>query len=450
MGWFKAAGPDRITCMSQETLSTLQFGEPSLVERSLSDNVRGLVGSEILKIAANIRKLIAAGEQVCNLTVGDFDTAQFPIPARLLKHIQQAYLDGETNYPPADGVSELRNVLCEYVAREWGARYPVESVLIASGARPILYGAYRCVVNPGDKVVYPVPSWNNNHYVWMSGAEGVAVPTRPEDGFMPTLDQLTPHLKEARAICLNSPLNPAGTVIRENQLRAITEAIVEENERRTRAGERHLFLIHDQVYAALVFDSNRHHMPVALVPEAAPWVISLDGISKCFASTGLRLGWVLAAPELTRRMKSLIGHIGAWAPRPVQVALARFLAEPEAVREYQSEMNRRVQARLNALYAGFEQLREQGYPVDCVKPQGAIYLSLRLDLIGKTVGGVRIDSNEQIRRLLLDRAGMAVVPFQAFGLDEESGWFRISVGAVSMAEIESCLPRLRQLLDERG
>ncbi len=416
----------------------------------MSDNVRGLVGSEILRMAAEINAMVAAGEQICNLTVGDFDSAQFPIPARFLEHIQQAYLDGETNYPPADGVAVLREAVCEYAAREWGARYPVESVLIASGARPILYGAYRSVVNPGDKVVYPVPSWNNNHYVWMTGAEGVVVPTRPEDGFMPTLEQLTPHLAEARVICLNSPLNPTGTVIRENELRAIAEAIVEENERRTRAGKRHLFLIHDQVYAALIFDSNRHHMPTELVPEAAPWVISLDGISKCFASTGLRVGWVFAAPALVRRMKGLIGHLGAWAPRPEQIALARFLNEPDAVREFQQDMNDRVQRRLHALFEGFEQLREQGYPVECVSPQGAIYLSLRLDLIGKTVAGARVESNEQIRRLLLERAGMAVVPFQAFGLDEESGWFRISVGAVSMNDIEACLPRVRTLLDDQG
>ncbi len=401
-------------------------------------------------MAAEINAKIAAGEQICNLTVGDFDSTQFPIPARFQEHIQQAYLDGETNYPPADGVAMLRNAIRDYAAREWGARYPVESVLIASGARPILYGAYRSVVNPGDKVVYPVPSWNNNHYVWMTGAEGVAIATRPEDGFMPTLEQLKPHLRDARVICLNSPLNPTGTVIRKDELRAITEAIVEENERRTGAGERHLFLIHDQVYAALVFDSIRHHMPAVLVPEAAPWVISLDSISKCFASTGLRVGWVFAAPSLVHRMKGLIGHIGAWAPRPEQIALARFLNEPEAVREFQQDMNRRVQMRLDALFAGFRRMREEGYPVECIDPQGAIYLSLRLDLFGKTVGGVRIDSNEQIRRLLLERAGMAMVPFQAFGLDEESGWFRISVGAASMADIETCLPRVRALLEDQG
>ena len=435
--------------MSRETVSHLQFGEPSLLQDSLSKNVRGLVGSEILKIAADVRQMIDGGERICNLTVGDFDTSQFPIPARLQEYIHQAYADGETNYPPADGVIELRSVLCDYAAREWGARYPVESVLVSSGARPILYGAYRTLVDPGDKVVYPVPSWNNNHYVWMSGANGVVVTTQAKDQFMPTVEVIAPHLRDARIICLNSPLNPTGTVIPEEQLRALTEAVVEENQRRKRVGQRHLFLVHDQIYSALVFGSIRHHMPVALVPEAAPWVISLDGISKCFAATGLRVGWMFAAPAIAAKMKALIGHVGAWAPRPEQVAVARFLSEPETVREYQSTMNRRVKARLDALYDGFVLMREQGYPVDCIEPQGAIYLSLRLDLIGKTIGGVRIERNEQIRALLLDRAGMAVVPFQAFGLEKDSGWFRISVGAVSMADIETCLPRVQQLLDER-
>jgi aspartate aminotransferase len=338
--------------MTQETLPTLNFGEPQLVDRSLSENVRGLVGSEILKIASDIRKLIADGESVCNLTVGDFNSRYFPIPELLLQRIQEALRAGQTNYPPSDGVLELRESVAAHTAREWGARYPVESVLIASGARPILYSAYRTVLDPGDKVIYPVPSWNNNHYVWISGAEGIVVPTRAEDGFMPTLDQLAPHLSEARLLSLNSPLNPTGTVMGEAPMRRIVEAIVEENDRRARDGRRFLFLLHDQVYASLVFGETRHHMPASLVPEAAPYVISLDGISKCFAATGLRVGWVLAPPEVVRRMKNLIGHIGAWAPRPEQVALARFLDDAPAVREFQTQMNRRVQRRLDALYNG--------------------------------------------------------------------------------------------------
>lgn len=434
--------------MVQGTLPTLDFGEPNSVDRSVSERVRGLVGSEILKIAAGIRKIVASGKSVCNLTVGDFDSRYFPIPVQLREGIEKALRAGHTNYPASDGVMVLREAVCEFVARQWGARYPVASVLIASGARPILYAAYRCALNPGDKVIYPVPSWNNNHYTWISGAAGVVVPTRAEDGFMPTLDQLAPHLAEARMLVVNSPLNPTGTVIGERQLRDIVAAVVEENRKRTRQGRPHLFLLHDQVYASLIFGSATHFMPVTLVPEAAPWVISLDGISKGFAATGLRVGWVLAAPEMTARIKDLLGHVGAWAPRAEQVALAEFLNDAPAVDAFQREMNQRVHQRLEALYAGFSEMKAAGYPVDCISPQGAIYLSLRLDLVGRRVGGVSMDSNEVIRQFLLDRAGLAVVPFQAFGLDEDTGWFRLSVGTVSLEDIEQALPRLRRLLDD--
>ena len=111
-------------------------------------------------------------------------------------------------------------------------------------------------------------------------------------------------------------------------------------------------------------------------------------------------------------------------------------------------MNRRVQQRLDALYGGLTRFKEQGYPVDCIAPQGAIYLSLRLDLIGRSIGGKKVESNETIRQIVLERAGVAVIPFQAFGLEENTGWFRLSVGAVSTEEIEQALERLRGVQDE--
>ena len=440
----------RIRRMTEDTLPELDFGASGTVDSALSERVRGLVGSEILKIASEIRELKATGRSICNLTVGDFDPRHFPLPPALAAGIRLAYEAGETNYPPPDGVLALRDAVVEYTARAWGPRYPRSSVLIASGARPILYAAYRSVLDPGDAVIYPVPSWNNNHYTWLNNAEGIVVPTRAEDGFMPTLGDLRPHLGRARMLVINSPLNPAGTVIGESALRSIVEAVVEENRRRLHEGRPALFLLHDQVYATLIFGAARHHMPVSLVPEAAPWIIELDGISKSLAATGLRIGWLLASPELTARMKDLIGHMGAWAPKPEQVALARFLLDAQAVDEFHREMNARVAARLDTLWRGFERMRLDGYPVQCIRPQGAIYLSLRLGLIGTTLAGRELATNEEIRTLLLDEAGLAMVPFQAFGLAEDTGWFRLSVGAVTLEDIEAAFPRLRRLLDGLG
>jgi aspartate aminotransferase len=433
--------------MHDKTMTELSFGPAGVVDASLSDGAHSLIGSEILKIAGEIRAMVAAGKTVCNLTVGDFNPKYFPIPSLLLDEIQKALTSGETNYPPSDGMPVMRKAAADFTAREYGVRYPVESVLIASGSRPILYGAYRCVVNPGDVVVYPAPSWNNNHYCVLTQARGIDVPTIPENGFQPTLRDIEPHLPIAQMIVINTPLNPSGTVIATEHLRAIARAVVDENAKRSKTGRRHLFLLFDQVYGSLTFGSIRHDHPAALVPEIAPWLITVDGISKGLAATGLRVGWMLAAPEVASRMRDLIGHVGAWAPRPEQVATAAFLQNEAAVQSFRKKMNAAVDERLEALYDGFAAMKADGYRVDCIQPQGAIYLSLRLDVVGLAYDGRRIEGNEAIRKLILEQAGLAAVPFQAFGLMDETGWFRLSVGAVSMDEIAGMFPRLRALLD---
>src|SRR5688500_5991091 len=133
-------------------------------QQRIATMASGLVGSEILKIAAEIRTRMRDGKRICNLTVGDFSPSEFPIPDALRDGVLAALVAGETNYPPATGVQELREAVSRFYARELGLDYPASSILIAGGARPLIYGTYRAVVDPGDKVVYPVPSWNNNHY----------------------------------------------------------------------------------------------------------------------------------------------------------------------------------------------------------------------------------------------------------------------------------------------
>ncbi|MGZ8456298.1 MAG: pyridoxal phosphate-dependent aminotransferase [Gemmatirosa sp.] len=426
-------------------------GSPSIDARAgrrLSATADALVGSEILKIAAEIRGLVATGKPVCNLTVGDFAPSEFRIPPRLETEIEAALRAGETNYPPSAGIAALRSAVSAFY-REWlGLDYPAESVLITGGARPAIYGAYRTLVDPGDRVVYPVPSWNNNHYCHLAGAVGVPFVCDAAHDFLPTRDALAAAVRDARMLALNSPLNPAGTAFTAEALAEVCDVVLEENRRRAGTGARPLYLMYDQVYWMLTFGETQHVMPTALRPELADYVVYVDGISKAFAATGLRVGWAVGPRDVIARMSDLLGHVGAWAPRAEQVASARLLAATDEVRAYQREIVTGAQQRLDALYDGMRALRASGLPVEAIPPMGAIYLSVRFALLGRrTAAGVMLRTNEDVREYLLDAAGLGIVPFQAFGLMEDTGWFRMSVGAVSLPEIDAMLPRLRAALD---
>lgn len=417
---------------------------------AVSQMAAALVGSEILKIAAQIRAMRAAGATVCNLTVGDFDPAQFRIPRPLEEFIVDALRAGQTNYPPSSGIDALRSAVSGFWQRRLGLEYPAGAILITGGSRPGIYGTYRTLVDAGDKVVYPVPSWNNNHYVHIVDAVGVPLVCGPESDFLPTADALAPLVRDpaVRLVAVNSPLNPAGTCFTAEQLGDVCDVILKENQRRG-AHERPLYLLFDQVYWTLTFGDTRHVDPVSVRPAMRDYTVYVDGISKAFAATGVRVGWVAGPERVVRAMSDVLGHVGAWAPRAEQGATARFLDDDAAVDAFQGPFVAGVRARLDALHDGFAALRADGLPVEAFAPAGAIYLAVRLNVIGRrTRDGQILDTNEAIRRWLLDTAGLALVPFQAFGTQTEDGWFRASVGATSEEEIAAVLPRVRGALGE--
>ena len=403
-----------------------------------------LIGSEVLRIAGEIRALESKGAKICNLTVGDFAPAQFRIPAVLEDAIVNAVRAGETNYPPSDGIPALRNTVRAFYSDRLGLEYPMESVIIAGGVRPVLFASYQTLVNPGDTVIYSVPSWNNNHYVHLNRAHGVPVVCRPELNFLPTCALLKPFIRDATLLVLNSPLNPGGTMFTQEALSDICELVLEENRRPDRS--RPLFLVYDQVYWMLAFGDAMHYHPVALLPELRPYTITLDGISKAFAATGVRVGWAVGPPDVMKTMSNILGHMGAWAPRAEQVASAELLANAPAIIAYHRNFTAGVVKRLNMLYQRFSALRADGLPVEAIAPAGTIYMSARFDVIGKRAGATTLATNDDIRKYLLEQAGFAVIPFQAFGLNENSGWFRLSIGAVSEQDIDDGMHRVRLAL----
>ncbi|HEV7992733.1 MAG TPA: aminotransferase class I/II-fold pyridoxal phosphate-dependent enzyme [Gemmatimonadaceae bacterium] len=417
-----------------------------MTELRLSTLAGSLLGSEILKIAADVRALTGAGHEICNLTVGDFSPSEFRIPEMVESGIVEGLRRGETNYPPSDGILPLREAVRTLYRRELGIDPALASVIVTSGSRPGIYATYRALVDPGDRVVYPTPSWNNPYYVQLVGARPVPVPCDAASRFMPTRASLEDAVRDARLLVLCSPQNPAGTVFTEEALGGICDLVLEENARRG-ATERPLFVMFDQVYWTLTFGRAHHVHPVQLRPAMAPYTIYVDGASKSLAATGIRVGWIVAPPDLAAPMSALVGHMGAWAPKAEQGAVAAFLTDGAAFAAYRAELVAQVRARLDALFIGLAAMRDEGLPVEVIAPEGAIYLSARFALFGHVApDGTRLDSDEAVRAYLLREAGLAVVPLRAFGSLEDTEWHRLSVGAVSIDEIARVLPRVRAAL----
>jgi len=415
---------------------------------SVSKLAQGLRGSEIIKIAGEINELKRQGQNIANLTIGDFDSNIYPIPTELKEGIIAAYNDNQTNYPPADGMLNLRESVSAFLKNSYNLDYAPTQILISGGSRPLIYSIFLAVVNPGEKVVFPTPSWNNNHYCDLLGAESVMIPTSPENNFMPTADELRPHIKGAALLALCSPLNPTGTMFSKRDLGEICDLVIAENKTRA-AGEKPLYLMYDQMYSQLTFGQHQHYNPVSLRPEMKDYTIFVDGSSKCFAATGVRVGWGFGPPNVVNNMKAIVGHMGAWAPKAEQVAMANYLANEAAVNTYLGQLKTNIQASLNTLHEGFQQLKTEGFNVDSIEPMGAIYLTVKVDYKGKiTPEGTELNNPADINFYLIKEAKVALVPFSAFGTDEDLAWFRVSVGTITLQDIQAMIPRIKEALDK--
>jgi aspartate aminotransferase len=409
----------------------------------LAQNLRG---SEIIKIAGEINELKRQGQNIANLTIGDFDANIYPIPTPLKEGIIDAYNDNQTNYPPADGMLNLRESVSEFIKNRYHLDYNANQILISGGSRPLIYSTYLAVVDPGDKVVFPAPSWNNNHYCDLTGAEAVIIQTRAEHNFMPTADEIRPHIKGAALLALCSPLNPTGTMFTKKDLEEICDLVIAENKSRAE-GEKPLYLLYDQIYSQLTFGHHEHVNPVTLRPELKDYVIFIDGASKCFASTGVRVGWGFGPANIITNMKAIVGHMGAWSPKAEQVAMAKFLKQESEVNSYLADIKSNIQNSLNTLYQGFQELKSEGFNVDAIEPMGAIYLTVKVDYTGKTTpDGDLLKNSIDINSYLIKEAKVALVPFSAFGTENDVNWFRASVGASTLEDIQNLIPRIKEAL----
>lgn len=413
----------------------------------LSKIAQNLIGSEIIKIGNQVNELKAQGAEIANLTIGDLDSNIYPIPAQLKEEIQKAYQNNLTNYPPANGLLSLRKSVSKDLKNRWNLEYSAEEILIAGGSRPLIYATFKTIVDDGDKVVYPIPSWNNNHYAYLTNAEKIEVETSRSNNFLPTAEDLKPHLEGAVLLALCSPLNPTGTMFTKEQLTEICKLVLEENKKRGE-NEKPLYLMYDQIYAMLTF-GQKHFNPVSLFPELKEYTIFIDGTSKCFAATGVRVGWSFGPAAVIDKMKALLTHVGAWAPKPEQQAVSTFLNDTESVELFVNDFKGKIAESLSVLHHGIQDMKSRGFAVESIQPMGALYLTIELNYLGKTKpDGTSIVDSSDLVFYLINEAGVALVPFSAFGNSRNMPWFRASVGGLSLNEIQKMLPRLENALSK--
>lgn len=412
----------------------------------LSNLSETLIGSEIVKLGGEIREKIRQGERIFNFTVGDFDPSIFPIPQKLEDGIVEAYRNHFTNYPAAEGNLDLREAIISFMKDTEQLDYSLNEILVASGGRPLIYATFRAICDKGDKIIYAVPSWNNNHYTHFVEGEHLVIEAKAENKFMPTAADIGKHIKETTLISLCSPQNPTGTTFKKGELEAICDLVLEENARRGDT-QKKVYIMYDQMYWHLTYGDIKHYNPVSLRPEMRNYTIFIDAISKVFAATGVRVGWSMGPSSVINKMKSILGHVGAWAPMAEQKAVAKFLGNRTDIEKYLDHFKAGLAERLRRIYEGFIDLKKEGLPVDVITPEAAIYLTIKVDAVGKkTPDGKTLETQADVTAYMLSEAKLAVVPFYAFGSSRSNPWYRLSVGTCKTEEIDEMIGKLRAAL----
>ncbi len=365
-------------------------------------------------------ELKAAGRDVIGLGAGepDFDTPQN------IKDAAKAAIDaGKTKYTAPDGIVELKQAIVDKFKRENGLDYTVKQISVGTGGKQILYNALMATLNPGNEVIIPAPYWvSYPDMVLLAGGEPVAVECGIETHFKMTPAQLEAAITpKTKWLIFNSPSNPTGAGYSRAELKALTDVLMRHP---------HVWVMSDDMYEHLVFDDFEFTTPAQVEPGLYGRTLTCNGVSKAYAMTGWRIGYAGGPVELISAMRMIQSQstsnpctISQWAAVEALTGPQDFLAANKAIFQRRRDLVVRM---LN-----------EAEGITCPTPEGAFYVYPSIaDCIGKTsAGGVKIDTDEDFSRALLEETGVAVVFGAAFGL---SPAFRVSYATSDAALTQAC------------
>jgi aspartate aminotransferase len=374
---------------------------------ALAKRILEMEESPTLAVTAKAKALKAAGEPVIGFGAGEPD---FPTPANVVEAAQRAAADPASHrYTPASGQPELREAIVTKTARDTGLEVTADQVVVTNGGKHALFDVFLSLIDPGDEVLVPAPYWvSYPAQVQLSEGTTVAVPTDKSTGFRTSVEQLESlRTDRTKALVFVSPSNPTGAVYPREEIAAIGAW----------AAEHGIWVITDEIYEHLVYgEATMASLPV-VAPEAADRTIVVNGVAKTYAMTGWRVGWAIAPAEIAKGMGKLQSQMTSNVANVAQAAAIEALTgDQQAVADMREAFDRRRRLAVERLTA------IQG--VEVVEPEGAFYVFPSFEgVLGRELGGRKVDTTLELADVLLDEAKVAVVPGEAFGLP---GYARLS------------------------
>ena len=393
----------------------------------LSIKARRIEQSVTLEITAKAKELRESGVDVISFAAGEPD---FNTPQNILDAAKKAMDNGNTKYTATSGIIELRKAICKKLKEDNNLSYKENQIVVSTGAKQSLANSFMAILNPGDEVIVPIPYWvSYPELIKLADGNPVFVNTGEENDYKYNVEALEKVVTEkTKAIILNNPNNPTGTIYSKDELISLSEFAKKYN----------LIIIADEIYEKLIYDGKEHVSIASLSEDAYNRTIVINGLSKTYAMTGWRVGYTASSVQIAKIMSNIQSHMTSNTCSITQYAALEALTGPQ---QEIKNMISEFEIRRNYMYKELEEIED----INIIKPQGAFYVMVNIEnTIGKKVKNEVINSSMDFAKLLLENENVAVIPGKAFGLDN---YIRLSY-ATSIEAIEKGIKRLKKFISK--
>lgn len=391
----------------------------------LSNKAMKINPSITLEITAKAKELKESGVDVVSFGAGEPD---FNTPENIIEAAIKAMKDGKTKYTPTSGILDLRKSICDKFKKDNELNYDTDQIVVSTGAKQSLANTFLAILNEGDEVIIPTPYWvSYPELVKLAGGVPVFINTNKENDYKYSVKELRNLItSKTKAILVNSPNNPTGSIYTREELTEIAEL----------AKEYDLIIISDEIYEKLIYDNEKHISIASISKDSYERTIVINGLSKAYAMTGWRIGYSASSKEIAKLMSSVQSHVTSNINSISQYAAIEALNGPQdsiniMIKEFEKRRNYMI-GRINKIHG-----------LSIIRPKGAFYIMVCIEnYFGKEINGEIINSSLDFSKSLLNEENVAVIPGIAFGLDN---YIRLSY-ATSMEIIEEGLNRLEKYL----